>query len=132
MFAKVISTRQSLRKQRKRLYEIGQHIRKRFLTHISSAHTCRVLLDRRQYISTNVDKKSLETVFFISICRPTGDKWQSKTLFLAIFDQCSSIVKSVSDCHLSGVRVFCTSIQWARNLVLSLSLYLLYFVNASS
>ena len=32
----------------------------------------------------NVDKKSLETVFWIAICR--GDKWQLKTLFLAIFD----------------------------------------------
>ena len=33
----------------------------------------------------NVDKKSLETEFSIAICRLTGDKWQSKTLFLAIF-----------------------------------------------
>ena len=31
------------------------------------------------------------------------DKWQSKTLFLAIFDPRSSIVKVVFDCHLSGV-----------------------------
>ena len=35
--------------------------------------------------------------------RPTGDKWQSKTLFLAIFDPRSSIIKSVFDCSLSGV-----------------------------
>ena len=35
-------------------------------------------------LSTNVDQKSLETEFSIAICRPTGDKWQSKTLFLAI------------------------------------------------
>ena len=33
----------------------------------------------------------------------TGDKWQSKTLFLAIFDPRSWIVKSVFDCCLSGV-----------------------------
>ena len=33
----------------------------------------------------SVDQKSLETEFFIAICRPIGDKWQSKTLFLAIF-----------------------------------------------
>ena len=42
--------------------------------------------------STNVDQKSSETEFSIAICRPTGDKWQSKTLFLAIFDPQSSIV----------------------------------------
>ena len=45
--------------------------------------------------STNVDKKLLETEFLIVICRHTGDKWQSKTLFLAIFDPHSLIGKSV-------------------------------------
>ena len=49
---------------------------------------------------TNVDKN----LFLIAICHPTGDKWQSKTLFLAIFDPPLSIVKSVFDCHLSGVK----------------------------
>ena len=49
--------------------------------------------------STKIDKKSLEAEFSIAICHPTGDKWQSKTLFLAIFDPCSSIVKSVFDCQ---------------------------------
>ena len=34
---------------------------------------------------------------------PTDDKWQSNTLFLAIFDPRSSIVKSVYDCRLPGV-----------------------------
>ena len=34
----------------------------------------------------NADQKSLETVFSIAICRQSGDKWQSKTLFLTIFD----------------------------------------------
>ena len=43
------------------------------------------------------------TEFSIAICRPTGDEWQSKTLFLSIFDPRSSIVKSVSDCRLSSV-----------------------------
>ena len=52
-------------------------------------------------LSRNVDQKSIETVFSIAICRPTGDKWQSKTLFLSIFDPCSSLV--VFDCRLSGV-----------------------------
>ena len=42
--------------------------------------------------STNVDQKSLETVFSIAIYRQTGDKWQSKTLFLTIFDLRSSVV----------------------------------------
>ena len=53
--------------------------------------------------STNVDQNSLGTEFSIAICRSTGDKWLSKTLFLASFDPRSSIVKSVCDCRLSGV-----------------------------
>ena len=47
--------------------------------------------------------KSLETEFLIAICRQAGEKWQSKTRFLAIFDTRSSIVISVFDCRLSGV-----------------------------
>ena len=35
--------------------------------------------------SMNVDQNSPETEFPIAICRPTSDKWQSKTLFLAIY-----------------------------------------------
>ena len=54
-------------------------------------------------LSTNKDKKSLKTEFSIAICRPTGDKWQSKTLFLAFFDPRSSIVKNVFDCRLPCV-----------------------------
>ena len=53
-------------------------------------------------LSTNVDQKSLETEFLIAICRPTGDKWQLKTLS-SDFDPRSSIVKSVFDCRLPGV-----------------------------
>ena len=63
--------------------------------------------DRRQsetlILSTNVDQISFETEFSIAICRLIGDKWLLKTLFLAIFDPCSSIVKSILDCRLSGV-----------------------------
>ena len=44
---------------------------------------------------TNLDQKVLETEFLIAICRPTGDKWQLKKPFLAIFDPRRSIVKSV-------------------------------------
>ena len=33
----------------------------------------------------NIDKK-IVTEFLFAICRPTGYKWQSKTLFLEIFD----------------------------------------------
>ena len=55
-------------------------------------------------LSMNVDQKWLETEFLIAICRPTGNKFQSKTLFLAIFDPLSSIMKSVFDCHLPGVE----------------------------
>ena len=53
--------------------------------------------------SAIADQKSLETVFSIDICRLSGEKWQSKTLFLTIFDLRSSIVFSVFDCRLSGV-----------------------------
>ena len=60
-------------------------------------------------LSTNVNKNSLNTEFLIAICRPTGDKWQSKTLFLAIFDPRSSIVKSVFDCRLPGVVILTSS-----------------------
>ena len=42
--------------------------------------------------STNADQKSIEIVFSIAICRQCGDKWQSKTLFLLIFDLRSPIV----------------------------------------
>ena len=45
---------------------------------------------------TNADQKSIETVFSIAICCPTGDEWQSKTLFLLIFDLRSSIVLAFS------------------------------------
>ena len=34
-----------------------------------------------------VEHRSLETVFLIAICRQSGDKRQSKALFLAILDQ---------------------------------------------
>ena len=54
----------------------------------------------------NIDESRSKIVgnkFSIAICRPIGDKWQSKILFLAIFDPRSSIVKSVIDCRLPGV-----------------------------
>ena len=54
----------------------------------------------------NVDQKSFETEFLTAICRHTGDKWQSKTLFLSIFDPRSSVVDSVFDCRLPGVVNF--------------------------
>ena len=50
-------------------------------------------------LSRNVGQKSIETVFSIAICRPTVDKWESKTLFISIFDPRSSIV----DCRLPCV-----------------------------
>ena len=42
--------------------------------------------------SMNVDHRSLETVFSIAICRQSGDKRQSKALFLATLDPRSAIV----------------------------------------
>ena len=47
---------------------------------------------KRYQPSTNVDQKSIETIFSIAICRQCCDKWQSKTLFLKMFDLRSSIV----------------------------------------
>ena len=70
--------------------------------------------DRRQsktlMLSTNMDPRSLETELSTAVCRPTGDKWQSKTLFPAICDPRSSIVQSVFDCGLSDIikeRILC-------------------------
>ena len=51
---------------------------------------------KRSSQSTKADQKSKETVFSIVICRQSGDKWQSKTLFLTIFDLRSSIVLTFS------------------------------------
>ena len=47
-------------------------------------------------LSTNADQKSLETEFSIAICRPTCDKWQSKTLFLACFDRVRRLLRAFS------------------------------------
>ena len=47
-------------------------------------------------LSTNVDQKSLETEFLIAICRPTGDKWQSKTPFLAILIRVRRLLRAFS------------------------------------
>ena len=54
-------------------------------------------------LSKNVDQKWLETEFSFAICHLAGDIWQSKTLFLAIFDLPLSIGKIVSDCRLASV-----------------------------
>ena len=58
-----------------------------------------------QYYRRTEIKKSLETEFLNAICSQTGDKWQSKTLFLAIFGPCLLIVKNVFDCPLPGVEL---------------------------
>ena len=46
--------------------------------------------------SMTADHRSLETVFSIIICRQSGDKRQSKALFLAILDPRSSIALTFS------------------------------------
>ena len=56
-------------------------------------------------LSRNVDKKPLETEFSIAICRHIVDKWQSKTLFLSIFDSRLSIVDSVFNSRLPIVSI---------------------------
>ena len=47
---------------------------------------------KRYQQSTKADQKSIETVFLIAICHQCGNKWQSKTLSILIFDLRSSIV----------------------------------------
>ena len=51
------------------------------------------------------DHRSLETVFSIAICRQSGDKRQSKALFLAIVDPRSSKALTFSICLLSEVFI---------------------------
>ena len=60
---------------------------------------------KRPILLRNVDPK---TEFLIAICRQSGDKCQSKTLFLSIFDPHSSIVENFFDCRLPGVLLFST------------------------
>ena len=45
---------------------------------------------------------------------PTGDKWQSKTLFVSIFEPRPSIVDYVFDCHLPCVILFSAQLELAR------------------
>ena len=55
--------------------------------------------DRRQsktFLTIDDDRNSIETVFLIAICRQSGDKWQSKTLFPIIFDLRSAIILTFS------------------------------------
>ena len=59
-------------------------------------------------LSRNVDQKSIEIVFSIAICHPTGDKWQSKTLFLSIFYPSLSIVDYIFNCRLPCVYIWPT------------------------
>ena len=70
-----------------------------------------VLQSKMLILSTNVDQKSLKQNFrlpFVAL--------QSKTLFLAIFDSRSSIVKSVFDCRLSDVRLHCSTKKKVKSL----------------
>ena len=72
-------------------------IRDKYQNLMSLPISHRVGGNRKRYQqSRNVDQKFIETVFFIAICRQCDDKWQSKTLFLAIFDLRSSIVFAFS------------------------------------
>ena len=57
-------------------------------------------------IEESRSKINRNSVFSIAICRPTGDKWQSKTLFLSIFDPHSSTVDNIFDCRLPGVLMY--------------------------
>ena len=60
---------------------------------VHMCHTPGRWQSKTSILSKNIDKKSLEIEFSIAICRPSVDKWQSKTLFLSIFDQHSSLLR---------------------------------------
>ena len=63
-------------------------------------------------LSTNEDKKSLETEFSIAICRSTGDKWQVKTLLLAIFNRVRQLLRAFSiDSYLVWLCKFNTILK---------------------
>ena len=51
---------------------------------------------KRLRLSTNVDQNYLETEFLIAICRPTCDKWQSKTPFLSILIRVRRLLRAFS------------------------------------
>ena len=65
--------------------------------------------DRRQsktlILLTNVGQKEFKTEFSNAIRRQTGDSWQLKTLFLAIFYLPLSIVQSIFDFRISHVLI---------------------------
>ena len=61
-------------------------------------------------LSRNVDKKSMETVFSIAICRPTGDKWQSKNTVSIDFDLHLTIF-DVFDCCLPGLIILVANVS---------------------
>ena len=75
-----------LRKTHSRLFSYGNKLN----THRKGDNR------KRSWQLTNADRKSIETVFSIPICRQIGDKWQSKTLFLTCFDLRLSIVLTFS------------------------------------
>ena len=52
---------------------------------------------------------------FDAFCRLTGDKWQSKTLFLAVFHLGSLIFNRVLDCPLSGVCYSMPKLSYFNN-----------------
>ena len=62
-------------------------------------------------LSTNMDPRSLETELSTAVCRLSGDKWQSKTLFPAICVPRSSIVQSVFDCRDKGAYFMLSLIE---------------------
>ena len=84
----------------------GWEIRKLFFCYTLLTKVLKVL-------STEVD----ETEFSIAIYCLTGDKWQSKKTFLAMFDPRSFNVKSIFDCRLSGVVLIRIVLQWSQSCV---------------
>ena len=85
--------------------ELDPNCLQRLLADIKSSHLAtggeRVITMGSQQsktliLSTNVDKKWLETMFLIAICHPNGDKWQSKTLLLAILIRVCQLLRVFS------------------------------------
>ena len=77
--------------------------------------------------TNNRDKKWLETEFVIAICRQSGDKWQSTTLFLTIFDCIRWLLRAFS---IAAYQVWTTKV--ILDLYLAETFYMFpYFISPS-
>ena len=84
------------------MYLIALTFRKSVKVDLENNHTGKAA---KEYVNTIDERRSkiVRNRVFDCHLSPDWRQRQSKTLFLAIFDRCSSIVKSDFDCRLSVV-----------------------------